>query len=103
VLQGPDLLLSPSAEGERLDPTATPEKFSAPAPASSGDVAQVLSSDAQTGEEMVLDARAGLTPAQLVERKVLSLLKDDSVPVSYAVAAFQGGHRRRRWPRSSAG
>jgi hypothetical protein len=102
VLQGPDLPLSPPPEGERLDPAATPQTFAAPAPSPSGDTAQLLSSDAQVVEEMVLDARATLTPAQAVERRVLALLKGDSLPISCAVAGPHGGHARRRWPRRSA-
>jgi hypothetical protein len=103
VLQGPDLPLSPPPEGERLDPTSTPETFAAPAPSPSGDTAQLLSSGAQIVEEMVLDARAALTPAQVVERKVIALLKGDSLPISCAVAGPHSGHARRRRPRSSAG
>jgi hypothetical protein len=103
VLEGPDLPLSPSPEGERLDVTSMPETFSAPAPSPLGDTAQLLSSDAQIGEEMVLDARAALTPAQMVERRVITLLKGDSLPISCAVVEFHSGHARRRRPRSSAG
>jgi hypothetical protein len=102
-LQGPDLPLSPSPEGERLDPTSTPETFSAPAPAPSGDPARRLASGAQVGEEMVLDARAALTPAQLVERKLITLLRAGSLPVRSAVAGFHSGHARRPRPRRSAG
>jgi hypothetical protein len=47
---------------------------------------------------MVLDARAALTPAQLVERKLITLLRAGSLPVRSAVAGFN-----RRQPRSSAG
>jgi hypothetical protein len=93
VLHAPDLPLSPPAEGERLDPTSTPETFSAPARSPSGDTAPWLSSDARIGEEMVLDARAALTPAQLVERKVIALLKGGSLPIRCAVAEF---HRERK-------
>jgi hypothetical protein len=103
VLQGPDLQLPLSPEGERPDLTSLPETFSAPAPSPPGDTARLLSSDAQVEEEMVLDARAALTPAQMVERKVITLLKGDSLPVSYAVAGPHSDHARRRRPRSSAG
>jgi hypothetical protein len=54
-------------------------------------------------EELVLDARAGLTPAQMVERKVIALLKGDSPPISCAAAALHTGHPRRRRPRSPGG
>jgi hypothetical protein len=63
----------------------------------------LLSSGAQIEEEMVLDARAALTPAQMVERKLITLLKGDSLPLRYAVAGLHGHHARRRRPRSSAG
>jgi hypothetical protein len=33
-------------------------------------------------EDLVEDARAGLTPAQMVERKLVSLLKSNPLPVS---------------------
>ncbi len=36
-----------------------------------------------TEEALVADARAGLTPAQMVERKVASLLKSQPLPVSH--------------------
>ena len=84
MLQGPDLPLSPSPEGERPDLTSMPETFSAPAPSSPGETAQLLSSDAQIEEEMVLDARAALTPADMVERKLITLLKGHSLPIRSA-------------------
>ena len=34
-------------------------------------------------ESLVADARAGLTPAQMVERKLASLLKSNPLPVSH--------------------
>jgi hypothetical protein len=37
-------------------------------------------------ESLVADARAGLTPAQMVERKLLSLLKTNPLPVSQMMA-----------------
>jgi len=96
VLQGPYLPLSPSAEGERLDPPSTPETLSAPAQSPLGDTAPWLSSVAWSGEEMVLDARAALTPAELVERQVIARLKGGSLPIRRAVAEFHSGHVRRR-------
>ncbi len=39
--------------------------------------------DVATEESLVRDARAGLTPAQMVERKVASLLKSQPLPVSH--------------------
>jgi hypothetical protein len=95
VLERPDLPLSPFAEGERLDPTSTPETFAAPAPPPPGDTARSPSPDGQAGEEMVLDARAALTPAQMVERKVITLLKGGSLPLRCAVSGFASGPARR--------
>ncbi len=43
-----------------------------------------------TDESLVRDARAGLTPAQMVERKLVSLLQ--SAPLM--VSRLQGGVRR---------
>ena len=40
------------------------------------------STQATNEEVLVSDSRAGLTPAQQVERKVASLLKDGYLPVS---------------------
>jgi hypothetical protein len=34
-------------------------------------------------ESLVTDARAGLTPSQMVERKLLSLLKSSPLPLSH--------------------
>ena len=93
---GPDLPLSPSPAGEHPDLISTPESFAAPAPPPPGDTAPSPSSDAPIWEEMVPDARAALTPAQMVERKVITLLKGDSLPISYAVVAFHSGPARRR-------
>ena len=41
-------------------------------------------------ESLILDARAHLTPAQMVERKLVSLLQSTSLPVS----ALQSVRRR---------
>jgi len=38
-------------------------------------------------EVLVRDARAGLTPAQMVERKLISLLKGAPLPVSHLQTA----------------
>jgi hypothetical protein len=37
-------------------------------------------------ETLVTDARAGLTPAQLVERKLVALLKTNPLPISHVRA-----------------
>jgi hypothetical protein len=95
VLERPDLPLSPSAEADRLDPTSTPASFPAPVLPPLGETGPLPSSDGQAGEEMVLDTRAALTPAQMVERKVITLLKGGSLPLRCAVAGFASGHARR--------
>jgi hypothetical protein len=42
------------------------------------------------GEEtLVIDARAELRPAEIVERKLVTLLRGVSVPVSHVSAAFR--------------
>jgi hypothetical protein len=38
-------------------------------------------------EALVVDARAGLSPAQMVERKLASLLKSHSLPVSHLMTS----------------
>ncbi|HZY83198.1 MAG TPA: hypothetical protein VFE78_00090 [Gemmataceae bacterium] len=39
-----------------------------------------------TEEALVEDVRAGLTPSQMVERKLVSLLKSNPLPVSHLMA-----------------
>jgi hypothetical protein len=39
-----------------------------------------------TEEALVEDVRAGLTPSQMVERKLVSLLKSNPLPVSQVMA-----------------
>jgi hypothetical protein len=45
-------------------------------------------------EALITDARAGLTPAQMVERKLVSLLKSNPLPVSHV--QLEAGPFRRR-------
>ncbi len=45
-------------------------------------------------ECLVADARAGLTPAQLVERKLVALLKSDPLPLSQVMAGSRPIRRR---------
>jgi hypothetical protein len=40
----------------------------------------------ETEEALVEDVRAGLTPSQMVERKLVSLLKSSPLPVSHLMA-----------------
>ena len=41
-----------------------------------------------TEEALVEDVRAGLTPSQMVERKLVSLLKSNPLPVSHLMAGL---------------
>ena len=42
---------------------------------------------ASTGEELVVDARAQLRPAEMVERKLVTLLRGTPMPLSHISAA----------------
>jgi hypothetical protein len=53
------------------DPARGPDTPAAPCPRALAD------------EALVVDARAELTPAQMVERKLLFLLKSQPIPVSH--------------------
>jgi hypothetical protein len=58
-----------------------------------GIIQQKASAPPSVAEEiLVTDARAGLTPAQMVERKLVSLLQSTPLPVS----RFQSSEQRRR-------
>ncbi len=46
-------------------------------------------------EALIADTRAGLTPAQLVERKLMSLLKSNPLPVSHVQMMSTGLTRSR--------
>ncbi len=51
---------------------------------------------ANSEEALITDTRAGLTPAQMVERKLVSLLKSNPLPVSHVqmlTARLNGGRR----------
>lgn len=52
------------------------------APAALDDAAAAATM-APAEEDMVADVRASLTPAQMVERKLVSLLKSNPMPVSH--------------------
>lgn len=41
-------------------------------------------------ETLIADARAGLTPSQLVERKLISVLRGGPLPVSHLLNAVKG-------------
>jgi hypothetical protein len=45
-------------------------------------------------ESLIADARAHLTPAQMVERKLVSLLKANPLPVSQVMAGSRTFRRR---------
>ena len=54
--------------------------------------AQLLSPPGEAGrtasdETLITDARAGVSPAQMVERKLLSLIGDGQLPVSWLQTA----------------
>lgn len=51
------------------------------------DAAAVLHTSSPTEEALVADPRAALTPAQMVERKLASLLKSQPLPVSHMMTA----------------
>jgi hypothetical protein len=49
---------------------------------------------ALTEEALVADARAGLTPAQMVEHKLATLLKSQPLPVSHMMTARRTSRSR---------
>ena len=50
--------------------------------------------DASFGDEtLVLDARAGLSPAQMVERKLVGLMKNTALPISHMLTRDQATPR----------
>jgi hypothetical protein len=56
----------------------------------------LVETDATPREELIHDAREVLRPSQMVQDKLLRLLKASSLPVSYATLAPNVGSRRRR-------
>jgi hypothetical protein len=48
----------------------------------------------KTEEVLVADARAGLTPSQMVERKLAALLKSQPLPVSHMLTARRSSRSR---------
>lgn len=52
-----------------------------------GALAAVHHTHGSSEEALVADPRARLTPAQMVERKLASLLKSQPLPVSYLMTA----------------
>lgn len=48
----------------------------------------------QQEEDLVADVRASLTPAQMVERKLISLLKCAPLPVSHLMTANRSSRQR---------
>jgi hypothetical protein len=58
-------------------------------PAAGGDVPN----DRNAEETLVADARAGLTPSQLVEQKLIGMLKGGSLPVSHVQRRLKPGPR----------
>jgi hypothetical protein len=53
-----------------------------------------LPQDHLAEEALQADARAGLSPSQMVERKLLALLRGSALPVSHAQMLYTGMSRR---------
>jgi hypothetical protein len=49
--------------------------------------ARLTAAQGKKEEALVADARAGLTPSQMVERKLAALLKSQPLPVSHMLTA----------------
>ena len=45
-------------------------------------------------ETLVLDARAGLSPAQMVERKLVAVMKNTTLPISHLLTRDQATPRQ---------
>jgi hypothetical protein len=69
---------------------ANPSDDSADAP----DPAPVVHVCLDAEEALVVDARAGLSPAQMVERKLASLLGGHSLPVSHLMTSRRTSRNR---------
>jgi hypothetical protein len=52
-------------------------------PSTSSRASETRFSPTTSEEALVADIRAGLSPAQMVERKLVSLLKSNALPVSH--------------------
>lgn len=66
---GRNSLASPSPKTALLSPADALDRFVGP--------------ERPPEETLIADARAGLTPAQMVERKLISLLKGRPLPMSH--------------------
>jgi hypothetical protein len=73
-------------EKDTLTPDPISVKASVPVAADLGTVDQE--------EDLVADVRATLTPAQMVERKLLSLLKSSPLPVSHLMTGNRSSRQR---------
>jgi hypothetical protein len=58
--------------------------------------ASLVTGATASDEALVADTRAGLTPAQFVERKLLALLKSNPMPVSLSQGLAAPGTRGRQ-------
>ena len=65
-----------------------------PMPSRAPQLAPQPSAVPATEEALVADPRAALTPAQMVERKLDSLLNSQPLPVSHLTATRPAGRRR---------
>jgi hypothetical protein len=63
-------------------------------PVRAPDGAAVLATSTLAEEALVADPRAALTPAQMVERKLASLLKTQPLPVSHLMTARRTSRSR---------
>lgn len=45
-------------------------------------------------ERLVTDVRASMTPADMIEKKLVMLLKNGALPVSHVLASRRGGWAR---------
>lgn len=76
-----------ASDGSRFATSLTPEKaLPAPQAPASGVVSRVLPARFAVSlpeESMVVDDRSHLTPAQMVENKLINRLRESSLPVSH--------------------
>jgi hypothetical protein len=80
--------LRPNMDGVAL---TLPAKFSYDRPLSLLDWAQA---DHNSEESLVADPRASLTPAEMVERKLVTLLRSNALPISHVQMLYTGMSRR---------
>src|SRR5438105_1785544 len=83
-----DFELSPAAAGIRgLAPGLLGELYNSSLTSQDGPIGE-------SEETLILDSRAELTPAQMVERKLIGLLRDKALPVSQLQMTHHAMQRR---------